>query len=134
MQVFQKSVILLAGCLLFSVVVSCTKEPEPPEKATQTMKANHWPDEVQDIRFTSSLDGTQQPAMFYVPPGAEKGGGTPYPLAMTVHSWSIGYSEDYGIKFYKCAKAQGMIFIFPNFRGPNRNPDACLSPLDQRQL
>ena len=88
-----------------------------------------WPEDVQEIHFTSSYDGTPQPAMFYVPPGAEKGGEQPASLACTVHSWSTTYNGQNGIKFYEAAKKHGMAFIYPDFRGPNTHPDACLSPM-----
>lgn len=134
MQICQSSVFLLTGCLMIALTAVCGKAPEPPKEVPMSMEPAEWPADVQDIRFTSTADGSEQPAMFYVPPGADKETGTPHPLAVTVHSWSSVYNGDNGIKFYQGAKDQGMIFIYPHFRGPNRNPDACLSPLAQQDI
>ena len=136
MKFFRQFVILWVGGFLFSMVVSCAKEPEFPDPVTRAVKNYQWPDEVQNIRFTSTLDGTRQPAMFYIPPGAEKEGGTPHPLAVNLHSWSRGYDESVGyvMTAVSMSKEYGIIFIYPHFRGPNRNPDACLSPLAQQDI
>ena len=88
-----------------------------------------WPREVEDIRYRSSADGTEQPAMFYAPEHAGKRDGQPTGLAVTVHSWSSTYDGTNGVKFYEGAKRAGLIFVYPHFRGPNTNPEACLSPL-----
>lgn len=88
-----------------------------------------WPEDVDDIRFKSSADGTDQPAMLHVPECARKAGGQPTGLAVTVHSWSTTYDGANGVKFCEGARRAGFVFVHPHFRGPNTNPDACLSPL-----
>lgn len=81
--------------------------------------------ELQTVTVVSSLDGTEQKSLFYVPSeGAIGGKGEPIPLLVMLHTWSADYKQ---IK--NCPKAQKWAMIAPDFRGPNMRPEACASKL-----
>jgi len=75
-----------------------------------------------DIKIPSSKDGSQQPAIFYTPPGAAV-----KPLVVFLHSWSTDYKT--AGPALEEAKRRGWIFVAPNFRGRNETPEACASDL-----
>lgn len=79
-----------------------------------------------EVQIRSTADGTLQPAMFYVPEKARPdAGGTPVPLLVGLHTWSGDYRQPTGY-LAECQR-RGWVFIQPNFRGPNRRPEACAS-------
>lgn len=86
-----------------------------------------WRDEVpgiQDITVTSTLDRSEQPALWLPPSGVGD-----QPLLVGVHSWSSGYLQEYSIPFARWAQQQGWAAILPDFRGRNRTPEATGSDL-----
>jgi pimeloyl-ACP methyl ester carboxylesterase len=81
--------------------------------------------QVREVRITSSIDGSEQRAIFFAPEKKD----APVPLLVTLHSWSADYRQ----KLHKsmedhCVK-NGWAYVHPNFRGPNRNPKATGSDL-----
>ena len=81
--------------------------------------------ELRTVAITSSLDGTEQKSLFYVPAeGAPDKKGAPVPLLVALHTWSGDYTQCKG-----CPKAQKWAMIAPDFRGPNVRPEACASKL-----
>jgi len=77
---------------------------------------------AQEITVRSSKDGSQQPAIFYAPPGnAAK------PLVVFLHSWSTDYKT--AAPGLEEAKKRGWVFVAPDFRGRNDTPQACASDL-----
>lgn len=85
-----------------------------------------WPADVQEVRITSAGDQTSQPALFWTPEKiADK-----RPLLVGLHTWSANYrTTGSSLPYLEWCKAQGWIFIHPNFRGPNRSKDALGSDL-----
>ena len=83
-----------------------------------------WPKEVQEIKYPSKADNTRQPALFYAPAGRAK----PRPLLVGLHSWSGDYRQN-NSPYGKWCIEQKWNFIHPNFRGPNRRPEATGSEL-----
>ncbi len=75
-----------------------------------------------EISYPCSSDNSMQKAMWYAPK-AQK----PVPLLVGLHTWSGNYKQGSGKAYYKEAKKRGWAFIFPNFRGPNKTPDAMCS-------
>ena len=74
------------------------------------------------VQIRSSVDGTLQPCFVQAPAeGLKK-----VPLLVGLHSWSTSYTSAHPRDFMagECA-ARGWAFVYPHFRGPNRNPDAC---------
>lgn len=65
-------------------------------------------------------DGAKQPAMWFAPPGTEA-----KPLLVGLHTWSSHYASAGGDAVYaEWCIAQGWAFVHPDFRGPNKTPDA----------
>jgi lysophospholipase L1-like esterase len=78
--------------------------------------------EVQDIRYPVAHDNSEQPARMLraSEPNA--------PLLVGLHSWSANYKQD-SKKYSGWCRDNGWNFIFPDFRGPNKTPQACGSGL-----
>ena len=80
-----------------------------------------------DVKITSSKDGAQQPALFYVP---ATGNESKVPLLIFLHSWSTDYKSAGGRdEVLDEGRRRGWVVIIPNFRGMNDHPDACGSDL-----
>jgi acetyl esterase/lipase len=47
------------------------------------------------------------------------------PLVVSLHAWSFGFEQEDPVARH--VLQEGWSYIRPNFRGPNTNPDACLS-------
>ncbi|MDX1564146.1 MAG: prolyl oligopeptidase family serine peptidase [Phycisphaeraceae bacterium] len=83
-----------------------------------------WPKTVQDIRYPSNADATGQPAMFYAPKTDR-----PVPLLVGLHSWSADYRQKSSAIYAQWCIDKRWAFIAPNFRGPNKVPQATGSDL-----
>jgi pimeloyl-ACP methyl ester carboxylesterase len=79
---------------------------------------------IEDIRFVSTADGTEQPAL-WLPPLVQ----TPAPLLVVVHSWSLGYFQWSSAPYAAWADLNGWAMIAPDFRGPNSRPETTGSDL-----
>lgn len=86
--------------------------------------------ELSRFTVTSSLDGTSQPSLLWVPPAAES---RPTPLFVFVHSWSSDYRQP-NDKWQREAVARGWIYLHPNFRGINEQPEAGGSRLARQDI
>jgi acetyl esterase/lipase len=84
-----------------------------------------WPPQVKEIKYVSSADSTLQPALFYAPNAADKAA----PLLVALHTWSGNYRQKMSIQYAEHCIKNGWVFIHPNFRGPNRTPQATGSDL-----
>lgn len=82
---------------------------------------------LSEIRIKSSADASMQPARWFSP---AKVNDEAIPLLVLLHTWSGDYRQDGFAKeaLAACAKRRWAL-VQPNFRGPNRNPDACGSKL-----
>jgi predicted alpha/beta-fold hydrolase len=78
-----------------------------------------WGDAFSLVKIQSSADASIQPAYFYASQRS-----TPKPLIVSLHTWSGDYSQNDPLG--EMARKKGWNFIHPDFRGPNRNIDACL--------
>lgn len=78
---------------------------------------------IEDIRITSTADGTEQAALWLAPQGQDK------PLIVALHSWSTPYLQHASIPFALFAEENGWAFIAPNFRGRYDDADAVGSDL-----
>ena len=76
---------------------------------------------------TSTLDGSVQPYWFWAPENASKEN---VPLVVGLHTWSgeLKYKDHYAPALSYAMK-HGWAFVGPNFRGPNKTPEACGSDL-----
>ncbi len=76
-----------------------------------------------EITYPCPHDNSQQPAMYYQAQGEEA-----RPLLVALHTWSGGYTQNCNSYGNFCVQ-KNWHFIFPNFRGPNNNPQALGSEL-----
>ncbi len=83
-----------------------------------------WPKEVEDARYLSAADNTQQPAMIYRVAGDE-----PRPLLVGLHTWSTWYGQGPNAIYARWCIEKKWHFISPHFRGPNNTPQALGSEL-----
>jgi acetyl esterase/lipase len=86
----------------------------------------------QKVLVPSSLDRTEQPCYLILPEGFDPNG-PPAPLLVSLHTWS-GDVEQRDADMQREADQRGWIYLWPNFRGPNRSPDACGSEKAQQDI
>ena len=79
------------------------------------------PDYLKKDSIQSSIDSNNQ--VFYY---ASSTSATPKPLVVELHSWSNTAESQKGMVAEQ-AHAKNWHFIFPNFRGVNNHPKACVS-------
>ncbi len=91
-----------------------------------------WAAERTKVQIRSSADGTDQPCYVILPDGYEPGGEA-RPLLVSLHTFS-GNVEQRQKSFEEEANRAGWIYLFPHFRGPNKTPEACGSPLAQQDI
>ena len=82
-----------------------------------------WPPEVREAFYPSRADDTLQPTLFYAPKSD-----APAPLLVALHTWSGNYKQAQPAYADWCIR-KGWILVHPNFRGPNKTPEACGSDL-----
>jgi len=88
--------------------------------------------ERRKVMVTSTIDGSQQPC-YVILPGSYLEEPAPAPLLVSLHTWS-GDVEQRNMALEAEAEERGWIYLFPHFRGANRHPDACGSPLSQQDI
>jgi dipeptidyl aminopeptidase/acylaminoacyl peptidase len=81
------------------------------------------------ITFTSTHDQTAQPARLYRAP--ESG---PQPLLVQLHTWSSDLNSFDPDDWVTAARALGWHVVLPNFRGANKNSEACASPAARQDI
>jgi len=79
---------------------------------------------LNEIKYLSSADGSEQHAMFYAPDAQE-----PVPLLVVLHTWSGDYKQTFHAKCTEWCIKKGWACIHPDFRGPNNRPQATGSEL-----
>ena len=79
---------------------------------------------AKEIKYQSSADQSEQPAMFYAPVSKE-----PVPLIVALHTWSGNYKQKYHKAIEQWCIKHGWAYIHPDFRGPNNRPEATGSKL-----
>lgn len=83
---------------------------------------------LDEAKFTSSIDGTEQVTKAYLPDHTG-----PKPLLVFLHSWSSDCEQD-NTRWLELAKQRGWVFLQPNFRGKNNRPEACGSELARQDI
>ena len=119
--------------LLAAAEISCAEQtgnaatpPAPPAmKKKETMQsarkkaARAVMAQLETVDYPCSFDKSRQKARCYFARGD-----SPRPLLVALHTWGGSYKQDCS----RCARYcldNNWNFIFPNFRGPNRNPASC---------
>jgi dipeptidyl aminopeptidase/acylaminoacyl peptidase len=77
-----------------------------------------------EVEYLSSIDKSRQPAVFYTPDARNA-----VPLVVALHTWSGNYKQDMHKAIEEWCKKNDWAYIHPNFRGPNRRPEATGSKL-----
>jgi len=109
---------LLAGSLLLDAVGA----PQPEDG-----RPPGYPEAVSEIRYPVSADGSEQPALFWAPSTEP---GETAPLLVALHTWSGDYRQAGGeVRYAEWCLENDWIFLHPDFRGPNRTPEAMGSDL-----
>ncbi|MFT7639306.1 MAG: poly(3-hydroxybutyrate) depolymerase [Pirellulaceae bacterium] len=84
------------------------------------------------ISVVSSIDKTKQPCYIILPTNYENDDAQ-RPLVVSLHSWSADF-EQRNKELEAEADRFGWIYLFPNFRGVNKQPDACGSLKAQQDI
>jgi pimeloyl-ACP methyl ester carboxylesterase len=101
------------------------KLPTPSEQRAEAEKLA--------VRILSSIDRTEQLAIWYCPESAAaETPGKGVPLLVFLHSWSGGFEQ--GVSYIGLAKKMGWALVAPDFRGPNSKPEACASELASQDI
>ena len=112
--------ILVAGLIAGFIIARNTNlfqgETLPGNRVAQ------WGPEFSKVEIISPVDGEKQNAYFFAAPGVQ-----PQPLLVSLHSWSADYQQYDTLALL--SREKGIHYIHPDFRGINRSPDACCSPL-----
>jgi acetyl esterase/lipase/lysophospholipase L1-like esterase len=86
--------------------------------------------QLQEVMIRSTLDQTQQPSLVYLPPNIPAAGA---PVLIYLHSWSGDYRQD-NSPWLRQAAERGWIYLHPNFRGINQQPQACGSRFARQDI
>ena len=85
-----------------------------------------------EVAIRSSFDATIQKALWWAPGESLRTTPAsafirPVPLLVALHTWSGDYTQETSRQYLERSRARGWAIIHPDFRGPNRNPEACAS-------
>lgn len=115
---FQKPFVMT----LLSSLMACRLEAAAHDASTNPPPG--WPEEVREIRFVCHADQTEQPALFR--PAVSP---TPRPLLVFLHQWGGDYHAKAGAAVARWCVEKDWNFLQPDFRGPNKRPEAMGSDL-----
>lgn len=116
----SSGILLMAAALLSAAPAPAPKRPSAEQLRQEAM--------AHSVEVRSSKDGAPQRVIWWRPETAAKGSaGAPVPLLVFLHSWSGGFEQ--GPPWIAQAKKMGWALAAPDFRGPNRRPEACASDL-----
>ena len=83
-----------------------------------------------DLKVVSSIDGTEQPSHFIPAKSSDA-----RPLLVSLHTWSANYDKSSSLpEWYAAAEKRDWHLLLPQFRGPNKNPDAGASALARQDV
>ncbi len=97
--------------------------------SAQTADAPALP-KLTEVQIKSSLDGTQQPSLYWAPESATT---RETPLLVFLHSWSGNYQQK-NDAWQRQAVERGWIYLHPDFRGRNNSPQACGSKFARQDV
>jgi len=114
--------VLYVNCNAALIAAEKVSESKQPQAAKRTS--------LIPIEVKSTLDQSLQPSLIWAPEAAKT---TPTPLLVFLHSWSGTYKQN-NAKWQKEAIKRGWIYLHPNFRGVNQQPEACGSQLARQDI
>lgn len=115
---------------IFFISGTCFLNPECLSAAEKVAETKQKPAKPGLIQVKSSLDQSLQPSLLWAPAAAKT---TPTPLFVFLHSWSGNYKQN-NAKWLKEAEQRGWIYLHPDFRGVNQQPEACGSQLARQDI
>ena len=123
-----RSRIFAAAALLltFAAGVFCQRVAllDPVEESIKSvfrpLYVKKWPTGFQSVTITSSADRSAQKAMVYR--STKKSS----PLIVSLHTWSGNWATPDPLAPF--VEQADWNYIYPDFRGPNNRPEACLGP------
>ena len=116
----SSGILLMAAALLSAAPAPAPKRPSAEQLRQEAM--------AHSVEVRSSKDGSPQRVIWWRPETAARGSAdAPVPLLVFLHSWSGGFEQ--GPPWIAQAKKMGWALAAPDFRGPNRRPEACASDL-----
>lgn len=80
--------------------------------------------DIKEILYPCKIDRSMQGAQFFRAEGS-----APRPLVVCLHTWSYDHHQETYQRLAELAQMKNWHMIFPKFRGPNWNPEACGSEL-----
>ena len=91
------------------------------------------------VSVPSSTGGPEQKVTVVLPPALTRTGTAavnlePLPLVVSLHTWGGDYLQKDNEDLAEHAPRLGWIYIFPDFQGPNKRPEACGSELVQHNV
>jgi len=116
----SSGILLMAAALLSAAPAPAPKRPSAEQLRQEAM--------AHSVEVRSSKDGAPQRVIWWcLETAAKTASGAPVPLLVFLHSWSGGFEQ--GPPWIAQAKKMGWALAAPDFRGPNRRPEACASDL-----
>jgi dienelactone hydrolase len=110
---------------LLATTLPATEPAPAPEPTSSSVPG--YPEGVRVAHYPVPEDKSEQPTLFWSPDLPE---GKRAPLLVALHTWSGDYLQTGGeVKYAEWCQQNGWIFVHPNFRGPNRTPEALGSDL-----
>lgn len=108
-----------ASWLILSLLIASPAPAAEPAAAPTPLE------QLKPVTITSSVDGTPQSALVWLP---EEVGEAGAPLLVKLHSWSGNYRQTTWVEttLTEC-RQRNWAYIQPDFRGPNVRPAACAS-------
>eukprot|EP01045_Picozoa_sp_COSAG04_P022312 COSAG04_NODE_2504_length_3997_cov_69.575423_2_plen_365_part_00 len=112
------------------------RRPGSLEAGRQPRRGGPWPQRSAAIEPTvvtiPSARGSPQRATVVAPDGLDDG--AERPLVVSLHTWGGDFTQKDNEDMAEHAAEQGWIYIFPDFQGPNKRPEACGSELVQQNI
>ncbi|QDV66396.1 Prolyl oligopeptidase family protein [Rosistilla carotiformis] len=106
---------------LIVLLLASTGEIEAVDPSPQELPNSSVDPRYIEAEFVSTFDRTMQPLRYALPPKSQD---AERPVLVFLHSWSSDYHL-HKPEWLRAALSRGWIFVEPNFRGPNDNPEAC---------
>jgi len=115
-RLFASEFLSVIALLLTSTYEVHAVDPTPDELPNSSVDQRYT-----EAKFVSSFDKSNQPLRYALPPGGKD---AKRPVLVFLHSWSSNYHL-HKSDWLRATLRRGWIFVEPNFRGPNDNPEAC---------
>ncbi|HND51675.1 MAG TPA: prolyl oligopeptidase family serine peptidase [Pirellulaceae bacterium] len=127
---FLAKFVIRASLVAAFVAAAIACSSAPAQVGTDDAKPEVKAPPLAEFKFVSSLDQTEQVTRVWAP---ERSASLPTPMLVFLHSWSGDYTQD-NTPWLLQAEKRGWIFLHPNFRGINKQPQACGSKFARQDV